>query len=912
MTESTRQVEQHEAQHTGLVRAARGTSRHHEAEPRDNHRATLAEALPYVKAGQRGCNESEVLTCSRAEREGTMRITAVCVALAIIGCGEDASTGPTVEVDATLETSIFPDVVEIDTALPETEAETGLPETVDIDTDPGTPDGEVSAEVAQPGEFGSACVRNTECFSGYCVEGPDGYVCTRLCSETCPADYDCRGVAGESDVTFLCMPRTDKNCTPCRDDLQCNGGDCLEIEGELRCAESCLDNDDCPGEFECVGDKCMPLTGSCTCYGGFNGGLRTCTVGNAVGSCYGVETCDPTNGWGTCDAQTPVVETCNGRDDDCDAFLDEDLDEVGDACEVTVGGVGSCDGTLICAGQGGLQCQGPTPTPETCDFEDDNCDGQVDEDFKTGAVYSKFEHCGTCNRSCAIGFPNAAQTTCQVQQGVAQCVVVSCEPGYIKQNDFQCIPDIVNLCEPCSEDANCLGQGSACVTLSDGSFCAKACSDGDPTACPTGFSCQTVAGETSKQCLPTTGVCSCGPATLGLSRACSVTVSPNGQPSTTCAGTETCGGAGWGSCVLPVEACNSFDDDCDGTVDDGFKNASGEYDRVDNCGACGISCLALSFPNAAPICDASGSGAPQCSYRCNADWVDIDGLPGCECRPTSTVDLPDPDGIDANCDGIDGEIGKSIFVAKTGDDAGLGTIDDPLRTVQAGITRASVQAKRDVLVATGVYVESVALANRVNVYGGYAPDFGERDRFTHESAILGVDPTDAARGAVYAAGIALSSNDALKFDGFSVFGADNFAPGGNSYAIYLRDVGPFVTISNNDIIAGNGGAGVAGSKGTDGTAGTNGAPGVGARMTTTDNACSTEDEGIGGHRRRKALWSNRCQRRRRRDQRLPRCASTSQLQPADIIVARVWGRGRKRRRGRRGARLGPARLGELH
>ncbi len=246
------------------------------------------------------------------------------------------------------------------------------------------------------------------------------------------------------------------------------------------------------------------------------------------------------------------------------------------------------------------------------------------------------------------------------------------------------------------------------------------------------------------------------------------------------------------------------------------------------------------------VLNCSCSGAPQCSYRCNADWVDIDGLPGCECRPTSTVDLPDPDGIDANCDGIDGEIGKSIFVAKTGDDAGLGTIDDPLRTVQAGITRASVQAKRDVLVATGVYVESVALANRVNVYGGYAPDFGERDRFTHESAILGVDPTDAARGAVYAAGIALSSNDALKFDGFSVFGADNFAPGGNSYAIYLRDVGPFVTISNNDIIAGNGGAGVAGSKGTDGTAGTNGAPGVGARMTTTDNACSTEDEGIGG------------------------------------------------------------------
>src|SRR5690606_7463770 len=126
----------------------------------------------------------------------------------------------------------------------------------------------------------------------------------------------------------------------------------------------------------------------------------------------------------------------------------------GGACEVTVGGVGSCPGTRVCTGLGGLQCQGPTPTPETCDFEDDDCDGLVDEDFKTGDVYSSFDHCGSCNRSCSIGFPNAQQTTCQVDQGVAQCVVVSCQPGYIKQNDFQCIPDIVNLCEPCSDDSN--------------------------------------------------------------------------------------------------------------------------------------------------------------------------------------------------------------------------------------------------------------------------------------------------------------------------------------------------------------------------------------------------------------------------------------------------------------------------
>ncbi len=784
-----------------------------------------------------------------------MRLFWACAMVALGGCGEDntgtVTPGDSVGSEAD-STTIF-EVLDIDTAI-ETLAETDSaePETIVFDTGSDTGSVDAAPEVSQPGEFGTPCVANSNCNSGFCVEGPVGYVCTRLCSETCPTDWDCKGVAGESDVTFLCMPRTDKLCAPCRDDLQCNGGSCLEIEGELRCADACQGEEDCPSGFDCVagdeGQRCLPSTGSCTCYVDFDGGLRTCRVENGFGSCYGIESCDKASGWGACDAKIPAVEVCNGQDDDCDAFLDEDIAAVGDACEVSVGGVGACDGETICAGAGGLQCQGPTPTPETCDFEDDDCDGEVDEDFKTGSAYARFEHCGTCGRSCGVGFPNAAQTTCQLQQGVAQCVVVSCEPGYIKQNDFQCIPDIVNLCEPCSENANCLGQDSACVTLSDGQFCAKACADGPPgpNDCPVGFACETVAGIARKQCLPTTGVCSCGPATLGLSRACSVTVSPDGQPSTTCAGTETCGGGGWGNCVLPQESCNSFDDDCDGVVDDGFKNGAGEYDRVANCGACGISCLALTFSNADPICDASGSGAPQCSFQCKAGFVDVDGLPGCECRPTSTTDLPDPDGVDANCDGIDGEVGRSVFVAKTGDDASLGTIDDPLRTVQAGVTKASATGKRDVLVATGVYVESVTLADKVNVYGGYSPEFGQRDRFTHESAILGVDPNDSVRGAVNAQGIAVGVANAVVFDGFSVFGADNAEPGGNSYAVYLRDVGANLTISNNTIFAGNGGNGSAGAKGTDGARGVEGDGGTPALWTVAVSVCVASDEAPGG------------------------------------------------------------------
>ncbi len=760
-----------------------------------------------------------------------------------VGCGEDNGTGGATDVDTTSPLFDVVDVVEVsfdtnETAPPDTGGTSDTDET-DVESDTTTP------EVIQPGGFGAPCNGNVDCDSGLCVEGPLGFVCTRPCAETCPPGYDCKGVLYETDVVFLCMPRLDRLCAPCLDDLQCGGGTCVTIDGESRCARSCTQPSDCPGGFVCDQEqaRCLPETGSCTCFGEFDGGLRTCSASNGFGTCFGVEDCDTALGWSGCTAKTPATEVCNGQDDDCDAFLDEDVATVGSGCEVTVSGVGSCDGTTVCVGLGGLQCQGPTPRPEACNFEDDNCDGEVDEPFKTGTVYSSFEHCGTCNRSCGFGFPNAAQTACQIQQGVAQCVVVECEPGYIKQNDFQCIPDVVNLCEPCSTNANCLGQNSACVTLSDGRFCAKACAGaGD---CPLGFSCQAVAGS-GNQCLPTTGVCSCGPGTQGLSRACSVTISPPGQPSTTCAGAETCGASGWGSCALPAETCNGFDDDCDGTVDDGFKNAAGKYNQVAHCGGCGISCLALSFANADPTCDASGSGAPQCSFACRGSYVDVDGLPGCECLPSSSTDLPDVDGIDANCDGIDGEIARSVFVSKTGDDAGLGTLDDPLRTIQAGITKATQLGRRDVLVATGVYVESIGLENRINVFGGYAPSFLERDRFTHESAILGVEPTDARRGTVNADGIATTAANALVFDGFSVFGANNPNVGGNSYGIYLRNVGANLTVSNNYVVAGTAGAGTAGTKGTDGTRGNNGSVGVGASWTSPERTCDAADVAEGG------------------------------------------------------------------
>ncbi|MCA9515096.1 MAG: hypothetical protein KC635_09160, partial [Myxococcales bacterium] len=600
---------------------------------------------------------------------------ALVVALALAACGEDTTGGQT--GDDTADTADA--VVSFDT-LPTNPVDTS--ELVDT-----TPPGDVD-----DGDFGSPCTSNIDCNSGWCVEGPEGFVCTKKCDEQCPAGYDCKGVASQTDVVFLCLPRLSKLCAPCLDDLQCNGGACLELDGRKSCATACAGDGTCPGGYRCAADPggvagswCVPDTGSCTCNAEADGGLRTCARESALGRCFGVEECDPLVGWSACSAREPADEVCDGEDNDCNGRVDDELDDIGGACQVSVPGVGACEGVKRCGGVDGVVCQAPTPEAESCNFQDDDCDGQTDEDFKTDGQYTSFEHCGTCNRSCASGFPGAELTQCQVGGALPQCVVVTCQSGYVKLNDFQCIPDVVNLCEACSSDDQCIGQDSYCNTLTDGTYCGKGCNA--TTDCPTGFSCQSV-GRPKKQCLPTTGVCSCGPATQGLSRACTETVSPAGQPSYTCAGTQTCGAGGWESCALPSEQCDGFDNDCDGGIDEDYKDGQGRYNRVDNCGGCGISCLALSFTHASPVCDTSGGGAPQCGFACDAGWVDVDGLPGCECSPTSATDFPDPLGVDADCDGIDGEIDKGIFVAKTGSDSASGELDDPLRTIQAGIDKA--------------------------------------------------------------------------------------------------------------------------------------------------------------------------------------------------------------------------------
>ena len=110
------------------------------------------------------------------------------------------------------------------------------------------------------------------------------------------------------------------------------------------------------------------------------------TVGSACmtgdpGICFlGARVCQ--SGEVVCDGTDPgtVSETCNDQDDDCDGQVDEDVPGIANPCSTGFPGI-CASGTFICV-NGQTECSVST-TPgsqvESCKELDDDCDGQTDE-----------------------------------------------------------------------------------------------------------------------------------------------------------------------------------------------------------------------------------------------------------------------------------------------------------------------------------------------------------------------------------------------------------------------------------------------------------------------------------------------------------------------------------------------------
>ena len=644
-------------------------------------------------------------------------LTTGALALLVGGCGTDGGAVPgepdlfdVVELVAT-DVAVEPDLKTTETVVEEI-----APEVWGEIADMGSLDLD-DAYGPVPGEAGYPCTSGNDCTEGFCVQTGDGMECTISCLEECPFDWECvLFTPSLPDQVYICMPRLVDICRPCEANTDCwtNGVDagqaCVQYGAAGNfCGGSCAGPADCPPNYLCLastditGDEsqqCVLADGECKCKQWFAdaGATSDCFVENEWGRCYGQRQC-MAGGLTPCDASTPATDSCNGKDDDCDGEVDEATS--GAACWV-INSFGACPGEEACS-TGELQCVGAEPHKEKCDGEDNDCDGAVDEDF----IDTDGDGLADCLESdidgdgIVDGLDNCASTANPAQEDFdVDNFGDACDAD--DDNDMtgdgdDCAPKDAEI-HPAADEI-CDGKDNNCNYVVDEGFIDsdtdgfKDCIDDDDDNDGVGD---------SGDCAPTDPDRFPGSPELcdGLDNDCDSEVDEifedsdeDGVPD--CADEDDDNdGTPDGQDCAPLdpelhtaadEVCDGLDNDCNGLVDEGYKDSDGDLlkDCVDSDDdnddtPDGEDCAPLvptAHPGAEEVCDGADN---DCDEEIDEDLGTLACGKG-ECFHTVAVCL---DGVLQSCDPLAG-VALEICDAEDNDCDGL--IDEDLGSATCGL-----------------------------------------------------------------------------------------------------------------------------------------------------------------------------------------------------------------------------------